>query len=234
MKFAKRLFLRANQEAMYKRIFITAAISAASLTAPSPALASPVEFVFHDTVGSWAPCILNSSCPLIPGVNFGDLVTVRVIADNGNSSLTAQTWSQSDVISATASVGTYTGTFNTPYYSYDPIFRTNLIGEIEKVAFFDIDIGNTDNLGNSVLLASNALISARSDNTYQYYVFFQNGISASNPNYWSFKPVTSVPTPPTLLLILTTLAALRATRPMKDNAEVVKRKSYNEPLLLTT
>jgi hypothetical protein len=83
---------------------------------PKDLYTTPIEFVFRDTVGGWVPCYLNSTCPLIPGVNVGDLITVRVIAENGGLSLANQSWYESDVISATAEVGSYSGEFLAPFY----------------------------------------------------------------------------------------------------------------------
>lgn len=179
------------------------------------AQAAPVEFIFQDTVGGWAPCYLDSTCQLMPGVSVSDLITVTVIVDNGQGTLKNQFWYQSDVVSATAIVGSYYGEFTSPFYINDPLFGTDSNGNINWVWFYDTDLGNPDSFGNSINLSSNAITSSRSDGSTQYAAFFQNGPSNSNnhPEFWSARQVQeNVPEPSSILLMLAAGLGMVGTR----------------------
>jgi hypothetical protein len=127
-----------------------AAVFAASIHAP--ASAAPVTFTFTDTVTVFGA---------VPGVSSGDTLVVKVVADNGNSSLISQSWVLADILSATATAGTYAAVFNPPYFVNPTLFSTNAAGAMVS-NWFDTDDLNADNVGPGspkffadILLASN-------------------------------------------------------------------------------
>lgn len=126
-----------------------------------------------------------------PGVSDGDLLTVQIVADNGGASALSQDWFQTDVLSATASAGSYVAVFNYPFYLNDPVFRTNAAGAVTS-AWFDIDSNNTDNLGSgSPGFFSNALVTSQNN-----FLGFQGAFT------WTIASApASAPEPATLALL---------------------------------
>jgi hypothetical protein len=106
----------------------------------APALAAPYQFVFTTAVDPG---------PTIPGVTGGDTLTVTVVVDNGGTSLLSQQWFIGDVVSSTASVGTYSAVYSAPH-SYlvgtggTAAFQTSATGVIEASNYFNISPNNTD------------------------------------------------------------------------------------------
>jgi PEP-CTERM motif len=101
--------------------------------------------------------ITGSPAPTIPGVSANDVATITVIADNGGTSLDGQSYFQSQVISAVFRAGSYVATFAFPFFVNDPLFTTGPTGIVVNAGFFDLDNGNSDNLGNSPRLFANAI-----------------------------------------------------------------------------
>ncbi|WP_270935328.1 hypothetical protein [Falsiroseomonas oryzae] len=109
------------------------------------ALAAPFVMTFQTTVTNVISPLLPSP---VPGVNDGDLLTLRVVVDNGGTTTISQSWNASHIVSAIATVGSYVATFNSPFQgSFDPIFRTDASGAFTRTFFYDTDANNTDNLG---------------------------------------------------------------------------------------
>lgn len=162
---------------------------------PSLAYSVPVTFTFSTTVGSSA----------ISGVSASDVITVQVIADNGSASLVSQTWLATDVLSATASAGTYQATYITPFYDFRDSFTTDASGLLSSVGFGDVDNNNQDifGTGGMVALGSDAL-----RDFYGNLAFFSGCAvpPGTGPNcstdisLWSVT-IAPVPLPPSLLLL---------------------------------
>lgn len=147
----------------------------------------------------------NLTFTTVPGTAIGNVITFDIMVDNGGAVATSQAWGQSDVLSATASVGSYSATFNAPFGVNDPLFTTNAAGVVDLADWFDVDGGNSDSLGpgsptvNGVgLQASNAPVG---------FLFFANNLNeASN---WTVQAVISViPVPAALPLMLGGLGLL--------------------------
>jgi hypothetical protein len=111
------------------------------------AQAAPVELQYSGIVG-------DSSYGYPTGVSLGDTITFDVFADNGGTGLDSQTWTWSDITSATITAGTYSATTSgpvsggsdsgTPDYAFD----TNASGQLIYVYFGTFQNG-TDTNGNS-------------------------------------------------------------------------------------
>jgi hypothetical protein len=65
---------------------------------------------------------------LIPGTTVGDLFTITVFIDNGNSTDLSQSWNVSDVLDFTLSTGTYFATYSAVRAGIDPLFSTDSVG----------------------------------------------------------------------------------------------------------
>ena len=73
-------------------------VLAAALIAPGVSMAAPIEWVFTTTI---------SGTPTIPGVATDNTFILAVIVDNGGSDLISEIWLDTDVVTASATVGTY-------------------------------------------------------------------------------------------------------------------------------
>ena len=171
-------------------------IAALFAFSPIAANAVPIEFTWQDT-------ITNTGTP-VPGIADGDLLTAIIVVDNGGSNLLGQTWFQSDVLSATVTVGaTYVATFSLPHFSSDPIFVTNAIGDVITSSWFDIDggPGDTDNAGgiNAPGFYVNAFLTSI-DGSFLAYDSWPDG-SPAQASTWSVQTVQAVPEPGTLALL---------------------------------
>lgn len=165
----------------------------------SPALAVPFAFTYTTT-------IQVTSGPAIPGVNNGDVLTLEVVADNGNASTLSQSWFQTDVLSAVATVGSYTATFIFPFYVNDPVFATNGAGDLILTVWYDIDGNNFDNVApGSPTFYDNVLLTSQSTR-----LEFQTG-GPMNPANWSVT-AAQVPEPGALALFGIGLAGLGVIR----------------------
>jgi len=108
----------------------TRAVSSALLTAailvitPLAARADLIELTFTGTVAD----------STTPGANVGDTITFDVFADNGGTSLVLQTWTSSDITSATIVAGTYSATASGPASSSGS-FSTDASGQLATLNF---------------------------------------------------------------------------------------------------
>ena len=177
-------------------------VCAFSLTTLPNANASPYLFQFLG--------IVDSSFLSLPGVSGGDVVTVSVIADNGGNTAVSQSWFQADVISATAAVGSYSATFNPPFFINDPLFATDSTGSLVFVGFSDFDSNNPDSLGNSAEFTGNALASVGPSG--DFVAFFIPAINSGDPATWSVARVGAAPEPATLALLALGLAGFGFAR----------------------
>ena len=128
--------------------------------------AVPVELDFSGVV-------TNDST--MAGANGGDTITFKVIADNGGASLNSQTWSWSDLLSATIVAGSYSGA-TTGALSGFGSFATNASGQLATLNFGVLQSG-TDSNGNT---------------GFQYYMDGGNPIWGTDDNV---NEIGSVPTP---------------------------------------
>ena len=182
---------------MFIRKATILAAMVACLGAPGMAMASPYTFTFTD--------LASAAGLTLTGVAAGDTITVTVIADNGASTLVSQSWVQANVLSATVAAGSYSGTFNTPFFN-NQIFQTNGAGALSQASFYDIDLGNSDNLGGSAQLYANAIVSAQASQRL-FAGFAGNG--PSNVLSWSVAATgVTVPEPSSVLLAGLALAGL--------------------------
>ena len=141
-----------------------------------------------------------------PGVTDGDILTLAIIADNGNAGLISQSWFQADVVSAVATVGTYVAQFIFPHFTNDPVFVTDGLGDLVTSLWFDIDGNNTDNLGaGSPRFFDNTLRTSQN-----IFMDFLGGFP-SNPSNWTVA-AAAVPEPTTLTLLGFGLFGLVAAR----------------------
>jgi hypothetical protein len=171
---------------------------AAALVLPGSATAIPVTFTFSDTIAAG---------PAIPGVSTGDALTLTIVADNGNATLLNQSWNLADIVSAFASVGTYSATYLPPHAAnpVEPVFTTNGAGVLNNTRWVNVGPNNTDVFSGGladadVFFGQNALIDA------QDRVAFLNGNVLSEAQ-WSV-----VPEPSTLSLSALGLLGLAAAR----------------------
>ena len=106
---------------------------------PPPAFLA--QFVYTTTISA-------SPAPAIPGVAAGDTLTITVIADNGGNSLASQDWLLADIVSVTATVGTYRATYRPPHYligDIEPAFSTDANGDLTIANYGNISsVSNTD------------------------------------------------------------------------------------------
>lgn len=171
----------------------------------APVLAVPVTFTYQTTIN-------DNGAVDAPGIVTGDLLTATIVADNGGTDLISQAWFQSSVLSATVTVGaSYVATFSPPFYTNDPIFRTNGAGGLLIAAWYDTDggAGDVDNLGGSGApkFYDNALVTSINGTQldYVYPIFWQVQLGGG-----------TVPEPGVLGLIGLGLAGLAATRRRKQ------------------
>jgi len=181
-------------------------IAALFAFSPIAANAVPIEFTWQDT-------ITNTGTP-VPGIADGDLLTAIIVVDNGGSNLLGQTWFQSDVLSATVTVGsTYVATFSLPHFTIDPIFVTNALGDLIISSWFDIDrgSGDTDNAGgpSSPVFVNNRFTTSIIGSALEY-----DGFPDRSPDMASTwrSPEVSVPEPGTLALLGLGLAGIGLAR----------------------
>jgi hypothetical protein len=164
-----------------------------------PVTATPVRFTWTSEVDDVTPAIA------IPGVSFGNQVTVDVIVDNGGSSLNSQTWLGSHIISAQVSIASYSANFVSAFIPVgnQPVFETNSSGELTSVLFVGtgVSANNTDSLfgPSAPRLLNNSIKASQSGEAY-----FVDRFVGPNPNDlvgWDLTPEV-VPEPSTALMIV--------------------------------
>jgi hypothetical protein len=117
------------------------AVRDGDVVGPPPPVQSPVRLVYTTTITSSA----------IPGVAAGDTLTLTVIADNGGldlPDLASQQWFLENIVSVTATVGTYTATYNPPHNNLigsNLAFGTDADGNLAFASYQNQDsVSNTD------------------------------------------------------------------------------------------
>lgn len=170
---------------------------AVAVTLASASLASAAPVVFEGTFEITQVIGLNTA-----GLSAGDDVVFTIIVDNG-SGLAANSWSNSDVVSATAASDSYVATFNAPYFPIDPAFTTSLAGAVTAAAWFDNDTNNADTTGAGSPKTLGAGLQAGDGTTYS---FPTRGIN--DPSKWTASLVTPVPLPAGLPLLVAGLGCL--------------------------
>jgi hypothetical protein len=122
-------------------------VAGALLVANTAAQAFPVELSFSGTV--------TASPFLPPGVNVGNTITFDVFADNGGTSLISQTWTASQITSATIQAGTYSAATSGPQGFVNGSFSTNPSGSY----------------GRSVLIANQ--LGADTNGNFIFFIFYE-------------------------------------------------------------
>ena len=145
--------------------------------------------------------VLDSSGTIdIEGTSAGGAFTIKVFADNGNSSLISQSWSLSDILSGSFDSGTYHADYLSPQFSSSS-FATNGLGQLTTAFYADCCFGGndfgTDNFGTgtNVVLFSNAV-----EDFHGHFSFLNNSVVNTNVGAWSAS-IVGVPEPGTLILL---------------------------------
>ncbi len=138
---------------------------------------------------------------VIPGTMVGDIFTINVFADNGNSTDLSQSWSASDVSDFTLSTGTYFVTYSAVRAGVVPLFSTDSVGLVTVSNFFGTSPSsvNTDNFGTFTgdLLFGNEFC----DTTLRCSDHISERLSDSSN--WTAAPAVPQPIPePTSLALL--------------------------------
>lgn len=163
------------------------------------AAATPVRFTWTSTVDDITPAIA------IPGVDFGEAVTVEVVVDNGGNSLASQTWLGSDIRLARLAIDTYTANFVDGFIPVgtQPVFETDASGELTSVLFVGTVPSplNSDSLSGTegVRLLNNSVQASNGGDAY-----FVDRFVGPDPDDligWDRTP-EFVPEPTTALLLL--------------------------------
>jgi len=138
----------------------------------------------------WETTSFNST---VPGLNNGDLITINVFADNGNSSLLNQTWNNADILSATLTTANYQATFFPPTNIGDPVLQTDALGDVSiaRVAFFGLNPLHFDTLGG----ASNMIMARNLANTSEpnQIVFWDTSDDTFDETKWTVGAAIPVP-----------------------------------------
>ncbi|HEX4365250.1 MAG TPA: PEP-CTERM sorting domain-containing protein [Rhodopila sp.] len=191
---------------MKKFLLAAAIIGSAAVT--STANASPVVFVYTDTVGSTN----------IPGLAAGSPLTIDVFADNGSSSLASQSWNGGQTNGFTVTAAGYSASFSEVFsFSNAPnqnVFDTDASGNVVGFTFQGTD-GNSVNSDNFDSWIGDTVVYGFGLTDDVGYFLDAKDIPA-NTAHWTvqFLP-TSVPEPLTLSLFGAGLAGAVAMRRRK-------------------
>lgn len=164
-----------------------AAIAVSTLFASAEANAMMYDFTFTTTVAT-----ANT-----PGIKVGDVLTMNVFADNGNSTLNSQTWTASNVSYFTIKAGSYSATYSSVYAFNPYVFQTGASGNLTSVLFSGTNAGstNTDNFGTWVSAGFPPAVNGNL--VFTDFNGRQNFIpvgGADNVNQWSVA-IAPAPTP---------------------------------------
>lgn len=136
-----------------------------------------------------------------PGVSVGDTITFDVFADNGGASLNSQSWSWTNLTSATIEAGSYSATTSGPVSGGFGGFSTDASGQLITLYFGTIQNG-TDTNGNPTFayyMDSSNDIWYASNNDFTSYTSF-GALSPPNIDNTSISLVSSTPLPAALPL----------------------------------
>jgi hypothetical protein len=163
----------------------------------SPASAAIVSFTWNSVIDDIPPAVP------IPGISFGDAVTVRVLADNGGSSLNSQEWYVDDIIAVHLRAGTYNAIYTSNFIpaGIQSIFQTDATGSLTAVRFSGT--GETtvvDNFGTGTArLYSNQV--RDTEGRFSYFVDRLLGPNPLDMVGWDQTP-DIVPEPSTAIMLL--------------------------------
>lgn len=168
----------------------------AILVLPGAATAIPVAFTFTDTI---------AAAPAIPGVSAGDTLTLTIVVNNGNATLLNQAWNLADIVSAVATVGTYSATYLPPHVAnpVEPVFQTNNAGAVLATRWLNLGPNNTDVFSGG-LADADTFFGQNALKDSQGRLAFLNG-NVLTEAQWT---VAAVPEPTTLGLLALGFAAL--------------------------
>ncbi len=143
------------------------------------------------------------------GLSVGDTISYEVILDNGGG-LESNTWYDADVVSATATIGTYSASFISPYANRPRTFATDASGNVTIAGWLDYDDNNVDSLGGpKVVRAYNNWLFTSDGSKYLL------GSYLLTPTNWT---ATVIPLPAGLPLLLGGVGALVLVRRRKQIA----------------
>lgn len=149
----------------------------------------------------------------IPGVSNGDPIVLRVFADNGGADLIDQTWNNDDIIRAELTAGptgAYVATFFPPTSFGDPVFETDVTGQISNARLVFLgptNPANFDTLGGSVapFLGRNT---ANGSVPGAFLFWGNNNFDTFDASLWT----VGLPEPTALALVALGLLALACLR----------------------
>jgi hypothetical protein len=173
----------------FRNFVLGTAISISAMSAQ----AAPVQFTFTSTITN------SFADPEISGVSTGDLVTIKILADNGGSDLLSQTWTITDLISGSASAGSYTQSYIDGWFDDSGIvFQTNASGNLTLTAFY----GTTDSPNHQDSFGTGPDIYLFSDSLRDFYGNYADfGDSLGTLANWTVSQVTPVPEPDVAFLM---------------------------------
>lgn len=114
--------------------YLSLGVFAFSLLTAAAAQAAPVML-------SYSGIVSGSLVGLPTGVSAGDTISYNVTADNGFDSLLSQSWSTTDILSASISVGEYSATATGPTLGYGDGFATDSYGDLILLSFGTLQLG---------------------------------------------------------------------------------------------
>ena len=168
------------------------------------ALANPIKLEYAGQVAGY-------SSALPAGVSEGDLFSLVVYADNGGSSLTSQSWSFADVISAEFAAGSYSASTSGPINWGDGGFSTNSLGELD---FLDLSISQPGSDNTTTSTSFDYYLNNAIDILYDSDTYSLVGIGTLDPPNIGNTSISlisnsaTVPIPPALPLSMAALASL--------------------------
>ena len=183
-----------------KKPILRAALPAALVLCATGATAAPFELTFTSSV-FWAAKSLEGT------VAVDDAFLLKVIVDNGINSAFSQSWSTSDIVSATATAGSYTATFFDSFLGSG--FTTSTEGTLTSVNFSGttfLPTTSTDNLGSGNPALSQSFLYTSTEAYIDFDPYLKNLSAWSGPV--AMSAAAPIPLPASLSLMLGGLAAL--------------------------